>query len=569
MPESEVTRDSAPKNFIAEEIRKDLAAGRYTRPICTRFPPEPNGYMHLGHAFAATVGYGLAKEFSGLFNLRFDDTNPAAEEEEFVAAMEHDVQWLLDAQLGGRVFHASDYYEQLYEWALQLVDKGMAYVDSLSPEQIKEYRGDFYKPGRDSPYRQRSAEENRRLLEAMREGKHNPGEMVLRAKIDMASANLNLRDPLIYRIMKEEHHRAGAWHIYPLYDYAHPLSDAIEGVTHSTCGKEFANHRPLYDWFLEQLELKEPPRQIEFAEIGITGIVLSKRYLRRLVEQGTVGGWDDPRMPTIRGLRRRGYPAQAIRNFCRALGVSNSSPGTVDISLLEHFVREELNASSPRVMAVLEPLKVVIENYPEDRVEEFTAENMPKDPSFGTRNVSFCREIYVERSDFMEDPPKKYYRLSPGSEVRLRAAYLITCKEAIKDPQTGEVIELRATYDPETRSGQAPDGRKVKGTLHWVSARDHVKAEVRMYGRLFGDDFENHFDGSQPIEQFVDPESLKVLPDAVIESSVKSATPGQRYQFERMGYFCADTTHTAHEPVFNQTVGLRDKKFSRIFNEPK
>ncbi len=561
------TVPAAPNNFIIGLIEEDIANKRYSRPICTRFPPEPNGYMHMGHAKAVTIGHDLAERFHGLFNLRMDDTNPAAEDLEYVEAMQRDVEWLLGKSLEGRVFHASDYYPQLYAYAEQLIQKDHAYVEELTAEQIKEYRGNYHAAGRPSPFRNRPPEESLRLFREMRAGKFAPGERVLRAKIDPASPNMNMRDPIVYRILTDVHHRAGAWHIYPMYDYAHPLSDAIEGITHSTCGKEFANHRPLYDWFLEKLEIKEPPRQIEFAEIGITGIVLGKRHLRKLVEQKIVSGWDDPRMPTIRGLRRRGCPQAAIWQFCRELGVSNSSPGEVHVDRLEHAMREVLNRTSPRVMGVLYPLKVVIENYPDDRVETFDVIKNPENPADGTLSRPFSKELYIDRADFMEDPPKKYHRLSPGKEVRLRYAYLITCTGVVKDPATGEVIELRATYDPLSQGGEPADGRKVQGTLHWVSARHALHAEVRLYDSLFTPEVEQFEKSERPIEEFINPASLEVLTDAVVEPSLRGVAAGERVQFERVGYFAVDPDSTPERPVFNRTVELRDKKFSKIFQK--
>ena len=567
-PESFATSeqaDAATRNFIIDEARADLEAGRYERSICTRFPPEPNGYMHLGHAKAATVNFDVAQAFSGHFNLRLDDTNPAAEESEYAEAMIEDVRWLLGCDLGNRVFHASDYFAKLYDYAVALVRKGLAYVDDLSLDQIREYRGNYYKPGRPSPFRERSVEENLQLFSNMRQGHYAAGEKVLRAKIDPQAANMNMRDPLMYRIMQARHHRAGDWHIYPLYDYAHPLSDAIEGVTHSICGKEFANHRPLYEWFLEQLELPQPPRQIEFAEIGIDGVVLAKRHLRKLVDSSAVHGWDDPRLPTIRGLRRRGYPAAAICAFCRDLGVSSSSPGSVDQALLQHHVREHLNKTSPRYMAVLRPLKVTVENYPEEKRERFEAMNLPGDESYGVREINFGRTFYIERGDFMEDPPKKYHRLAPGKEVRLRSAYYVTCTEVIKDAR-GTVTELRVTYDPQSRGGSSPDGRKVKGTLHWVCAESGVPIEIRNYENLFSDSLVE-FDGKESIERHLNPNSLEIVPNAIAEANVTRLEAGDRIQFERLGYYCVDPDSSENKLVFNRTVKLRDSKFAKIFRQ--
>jgi glutaminyl-tRNA synthetase len=545
-------------NFIADAIAADLEAKRYSRPICTRFPPEPNGFMHIGHAKAAMVGFDLARRFGGLFNLRMDDTNPTKEEVRFVEAMQSDVGWLLEHDVAGRVFHASDYFPALYEHAKRLIEKGLAYVEELDPEQIREYRGDYHRPGRPSPWRERPAAESTRLFEEMRGGKHPAGSLVLRAKIDPAAANMNMRDPVLYRILDQAHHRAGDWHVYPLYDYAHPLSDALEGVTHSTCGKEFANHRPLYDWFLEKLDFVEPPRQIEFAEISISRTILSKRHLKALVEGGHVSGWDDPRMPTISGMRRRGYPARAIREFCEALGVSNASPGMVDRALLDHFVRERLNETSPRVMGVPHPLKVVIENIPAGESMWFEAENLAGHPSFGTRKVRLGREVYIDRSDFMKDPPPKYYRLAPGGAVRLRAAVIIDCKEVVEDPATGEVTELRVTYDPQGKQ------RKVKGTIQWVAVEDAIPVELRMYEDLFEPEVDG-YDGSRPITDFISPTSLEVVKGAVVEPALAGAAPGHVVQFERVGYFCVDPDTTPEQLVLSRTVPLRDTKFQKIF----
>ncbi|MEM7158295.1 MAG: glutamine--tRNA ligase/YqeY domain fusion protein [Myxococcota bacterium] len=560
----ERSEEDAPSNFIADEIAADLEAGRYTRPICTRFPPEPNGFMHIGHAKAASVGHGLAERFEGLFNLRMDDTNPSKEEQRFVDAMIHDLEWFLGHGLEGRVFHASDYFPRLYECAEKLIEKGLAYVESLTTEEIRDYRGDFHTPGRPSPYRDRSVEENLTLFREMRDGKHEPGTLVLRAKIDPAASNMNMRDPIVYRVMHQPHHRAGDWKIYPLYDFAHPLSDAFEGVTHSTCGKEFANHRPLYDWFLEALDFVEPPRQIEFAEISVSRTILSKRHMKVLVEDGHVAGWDDPRMPTMSGMRRRGCPASAIREFCSALGVSGASPGMVDRALMDHFVREALNKTASRVMGVPRPLKVVIENYPEGQTDDFQASNLPGDDSRGKRTVSFGHEIYIDRSDFMEEPPPKYHRLAPGREVRLRSAYIIKCTEVIKDPETGEVTELRATYDPDSKWVPGGKVRKVKGTIQWVNAAQAVPVQLRMYGELFTAEVDG-YDGSAPITDYLEPDSLEVLDDAVVEPSIIGTEPGTVVQFERVGYFCVDPDSTDERLVLNRTVNLRDNRFRRIF----
>jgi len=549
--------ESAPRtDFIRETIREDLRTGRFAR-VHTRFPPEPNGYLHIGHAKAICLNFAIAEEFGGLCNLRFDDTNPTKEEREYVEAIKEDIRWLgFDWQ--EREYYASDYFQQLYQWAVQLIKAGKAYVDDLSAEEIRQYRGTLTEPGRESPYRNRSVEENLDLFERMRRGEFPNGAKVLRAKIDMASPNLNLRDPVIYRIVHAPHHRTGdAWCIYPTYDWAHGQSDSIEGITHSICTLEFENHRPLYDWFLEQLGVHHP-RQIEFARLNLTYTVMSKRKLLTLVEEGHVSGWDDPRLPTLRGLRRRGYTPEAIRAFCERIGVAKTE-STVDIALLEHCIREDLNRRSERRMAVLEPLKVIIVNYPEDQVEELEAINNPEDPSAGTRVVPFCRELYIEREDFREEPPPKFYRLAPGREVRLRYAYFITCQEVVKDPQTGQVAELRCTYDPQTRGGDAPDGRKVKATLHWVSARHAIEAEVRLYDRLFTTENPDDAPEGQDFRANLNPDSLKIIPAAKLEPSLASARPGDRFQFERLGYFCADPDSSPDRLVFNRTVTLRDR----------
>ncbi len=542
----------AASHFIRELIAQDLAAGRFDR-VHTRFPPEPNGYLHIGHAKALAIDFGMAEEFGGQCNLRFDDTNPAKEETEYVENIMEDIRWL-GYDWGDRLYYASDYFEQLYQWAIQLIKAGKAYVDHLSPDEMREYRGTLKEPGRDSPYRDRSVEENLALFEQMKNGEFAEGECVLRAKIDMASPNMNLRDPAMYRILHAAHHRTGTdWHIYPMYDYAHGQSDSIEGITHSLCSLEYEDHRPLYDWFLDQLGIHHP-RQIEFARLNLTYTVMSKRKLRRLVEEGFVNGWDDPRMPTLCGMRRLGYTPAAIRAFLERIGVAKSN-SLIEIALLEHVVRDDLNRTSNRVMGVLDPLKVVIENYPEDQVEYMEAVNNPEDDTAGTRQVPFSRVLYIEREDFMEDPPRKFYRLAPGREVRLRYAYFVTCTDVIKD-EAGNITELRCTYDPATRGGDAPDGRKVKATLHWVSAAHALEVEVRQYDRLFAEESPDAF------EDFTDalnPDSLAVLPVAYLEPSVAGAAPGSRYQFERVGYFCVDPDSTAEKLVFNRTVGLRDK----------
>ncbi|MFQ5709779.1 MAG: glutamine--tRNA ligase/YqeY domain fusion protein [bacterium] len=552
-----MTNSTPAPNFIRNIIEEDLKANKNEGRVVTRFPPEPNGYLHIGHAKSICLNFGLAAEYGGQCNLRFDDTNPIKEEAGYVDAIIEDVRWLgFDWQ--DRLFYASDYFDQFYEYAVQLIKTGKAYVDDLSAEEIKAYRGTLTQPGKNSPYRDRSVQENLELFERMRSGEFEDGSRVLRAKIDMSSGNLNLRDPVIYRILHARHHRTGdKWCIYPMYDFAHGLSDSIEGVTHSLCTLEFEDHRPLYDWFLEQLGVFHP-QQIEFARLNLSYTVTSKRKLLDLVEQGHVSGWDDPRMPTISGLRRRGYTPESIRNFCELIGVAKRD-SLVDVALLEHSVREDLNRRAPRVMAVLRPLRVVIDNYPEDQVEEMEAVNNPEDASMGTRKVPFSRVLYIERDDFREDPPKKFFRLAPGREVRLRYAYYITCVDVVKDGTTGEVIELHCTYDPKSKGGWSPDGRKVRGTLHWVSAAHALRAEVRLYDRLFvkanptedkdGTDFKAH----------LNPNSLEVLQSCFVEPSLAGAQPGSRYQFERQGYFCVDTVDsTAEKLVFNRTVSLRD-----------
>jgi len=543
-------------DFIRSAVAEDVKSGRFGGRVHTRFPPEPNAYLHIGHAKAIWIDYGVAQDFGGLFNLRFDDTNPTKEEQEYVDAIIEDVRWL-GADWGDRLFYASDYFEQMYQYALDLIRKGKAYVCDLSPDEIREYRGTLTEPGRDSPYRNRSVEENLDLFARMRAGEFPDGSRTLRAKIDMASPNLNLRDPVMYRILHAEHHRQGnAWCIYPMYDWAHGLEDSIEGITHSLCSLEYENHRPLYDWFLDQLGIYHP-RQIEFARLNMTYTVMSKRRLLELVRMGAVRGFDDPRMPTLAGLRRRGYTPEAIREFCRRIGV-NKFDSVVDIALLEHCLRQDLNRTARRVMAVLRPLKVVITNYPEGRTEQMDAVNNPEDPAAGTRKVPFSRELYIERDDFMENPPKKFFRLAPGREVRLRYAYFITCAEVVKDPATGQVTELRCTYDPATRGGDAPDGRKVKATIHWVSAPHAVDAEVRLYDHLFTKEDPDDVPEGQDFRANLNPHSLEVLTGCKVEPCLADAPAGSRYQFERLGYFCVDPDSTAGRPVFNRTVTLRD-----------
>jgi len=557
-PATQAKTESAPSHFIREIIQEDLRTNRFGGRVHTRFPPEPNGYLHIGHAKSICLNFGLAQEFGGLCNLRFDDTNPTKEEIEYVESIMEDVRWL-GFNWEDRLFFASDYFEQLYEWAVQLIKAGKAYVCDLSPEEVRAYRGTLTEPGRESPYRNRSVAENLDLFERMRAGEFPDGSRTLRAKIDMASPNLNLRDPVMYRILHASHHRTGdRWCIYPTYDWAHGQCDSIEGITHSICTLEFEDHRPLYDWFLENLGIHHP-RQIEFARLNLSYTVLSKRKLLQLVREGYVRGWDDPRMPTLAGIRRRGYPPEAIRDFCDRIGVAKND-SVVDIALLEFCVREHLNRHAPRVMAVLRPLKVIIDNYPEGQTEMVEAINNPEDPSAGTRLVPFSRVLYIERDDFMEDPPKQFYRLAPGREVRLRYAYFIKCVDVVKDPQTGEVVELHCTYDPATRGGNAPDGRKVKSTLHWVSAAHALPAEVRLYDRLFTVENPNEERDGQDWKSFINPNSLEVLTGCQVEPSLAQAAPGARYQFERLGYFCVDLVDS--QPgrlVFNRTVALRDE----------
>jgi glutaminyl-tRNA synthetase len=545
---------NTPADFIRAAVAEDTAAGRYGGRVRTRFPPEPNGYLHIGHAKAICIDFGVAQEFGGECNLRFDDTNPVKEDVEYVDGIKADIRWL-GFEWAGQELYASDYFGQLYEYALQLIRQGQAYVDDLSADEIRAYRGTLIEPGRESPYRGRSVDENLDLFRRMRAGEFPEGARTLRAKIDMASGNINLRDPVLYRILRTAHHRTGdAWCIYPMYDFAHGQSDSIEGVTHSLCSLEYADHRALYDWLLDSLAIYHP-RQIEFARLNLTYTVMSKRKLRRLVEDGHVRGWDDPRMPTLGGLRRLGYTPQAIREFARRIGVSKTD-STVEIELLEHCLREDLNRRAPRVMGVLRPLRVVIDNYPEDQVELLDAINNPEDLSAGVRPVPFSRVLYIEQDDFRETPPPKYFRLSPGREVRLRYAYFVKCVDVVKDPATGQVLELRCTYDPATHGGDAPDGRKVKATIHWLSAAHALPAEVRLYDRLFNDP------DPEAGEDFVanlKPDSLEVLAAARVEPSLAGAAPGNHYQFERQGYFCVDPDSAAGRLVFNRTVSLKDE----------
>ncbi len=549
---------SVPNDFIRAIVAADLAAGKNGSRVVTRFPPEPNGYLHIGHTKAICLDFGVAEENDGTCHLRFDDTNPTAEEKEYVDAIKADLRWL-GFEWDDHEYYASDYFDQLHAFAVKLIEKGKAYVDDLSSEEIAALRGTLTEPGSNSPHRARSVEENLDLFERMRRGEFENGEKVLRAKIDMGSPNLTMRDPILYRVHKHPHHRTGdTWCIYPMYDFAHCLSDSIEGITHSLCTLEFLDHRALYDWILDQLEVECHPQQIEFAKLNLSHTVMSKRFLRRLVEDGHVSGWDDPRMPTLSGMRRRGYPPAALRRFATDVGVAKRE-NLIELARLESSVREELNRTAPRRMAVLRPLRVVIENYPEGQVEELLAVNNPEDDTAGTRNVPFTRELYIERDDFLEDPPKKFFRLSPGREVRLRYAYFVTCTDVVKDA-SGEVVELRCRYDPATRGGDSPDGRKVKGTLHWVSAPHSVPAEVRLYDTLVT--VEDPMDAPAPdggdFTSHLNPTSLEVVRGARLEPALAGAAPGTSVQFERLGYFCADPDGTADAPVWNRAVTLRD-----------
>ena len=543
-----------PTNFIQNIINEDAKTGKHGNRVHTRFPPEPNGYLHIGHAKSICLNFGIAAENGGLCNLRFDDTNPSKEEVEYVDSIQEDVRWL-GFDWGDRMYYASDYFPQLFEYALQLIRMGKAYVCDLTAQQIREHRGTLTEPGKNSPFRDRSVEENLDLFNRMKAGEFTDGSKTLRAKIDMSSPNINMRDPVLYRILRATHHRTGdAWCIYPMYDYAHPLSDAIEKITHSICTLEFEDHRPLYDWCVETLDIYRP-QQIEFARLNLTRAVMSKRKLRELVEQKQVSGWDDPRMPTISGLRRRGFTPEAIRDFCERIGVAKSN-STVDYELLEHCVREDLNLRAARAMAVLRPLKVVIDNYPAGQVEELEAENNPENPEMGSRKLPFSRELYIEQDDFMENPPGKFFRLAPGREVRLKHAYIIKCEQVVKDEQSGQIVELRCSYDPETKSGGAASGRKVKGTLHWVSAAHAKPVEVRLYDHLL---MEDEADGAEETAgSRMNPESLTVLKQAMVEPSLAEAVMGSRFQFLRHGYFCLDTDASPGAPVFNRIVSLRD-----------
>ena len=546
---------SGPSNFIRDIMLQDRESGKFQGRVHTRFPPEPNGYLHIGHAKSICLNFGLAREFGGKTNLRFDDTNPEKEEQEYVDSIMADVHWL-GFDWEGRLFYASDYFGQLYEWAIQLIKDGKAYVCDLSAEEVRKYRGTLTEPGTPSPYRNRTVEENLDLFERMRAGEFPDGSRTLRAKIDMASPNLNMRDPVMYRILRATHHRTGDnWCIYPMYDYAHGQSDSIEGITHSICTLEFEDHRPLYDWFCDTLGIYHP-QQIEFDRLNLTYTLLSKRKLLQLVRDGHVRGWDDPRMPTLSGFRRRGYTPEAIRSFCGSIGVSKTN-GIVELGLLEHHLREDLNRRAPRVMAVLRPLKVVIDNYPEGQVDELEAVNNPEDPSAGSRKVPFSRVLYIEQDDFREDPPKQYFRLSPGREVRLRYGYFITCTSVVKDAN-GSVTEIHCTYDPATRGGNAPDGRRVKSTIHWVSASHAIDAEVRLYDNLFTREDPGQVEEGQDFTANLNPNSLEVVAGCKLEPSLAGAAPPARFQFERLGYFCADPDSKPGKPVFNRTVALRD-----------
>jgi glutaminyl-tRNA synthetase len=546
--------EARPSNFIRDTVIKDIESKKYAGAVQTRFPPEPNGYLHIGHAKSICLNFGLAAEFGGKTNLRFDDTNPEKEEQEYVDSITKDVQWL--GFKWDELHYASDYFDQLYEWAVKLINDGKAYVDDLSADEIRKHRGTLTEPGKDSPFRNRGAAENLDLFDRMRKGEFPDGTRVLRAKVDMASPNLNMRDPVMYRILHAEHHRTGSkWCIYPMYDFAHGQSDSIEHVTHSICTLEFEDHRPLYNWFIQQLEIF-PSQQMEFDRLNLTYTLLSKRKLLKLVQDKLVSGWDDPRMPTLSGIRRRGYTPAAIRNFCGSIGVSKTN-GTLELAMLEHFVREDLNKSAPRVMAVLRPLKVVIDNFPEGQVDQVEAVNNPEDESAGKRTVPFSKVLYIEQDDFREDPPKQYYRLSPGREVRLRYGYFITAQSVVKN-DAGEVVEVHCTYDPATRGGNAPDGRKVKSTIHWVSAAHATDAEVRIYEKLFLNEDPNRVEEGQEFTASLNPNSLEVISDAKLEPSLAHAPIEGRYQFERLGYFCVDPDSKPGHPVFNRTVALKD-----------
>ena len=548
--------DSTPSNFIREIVKEDIASNKWEGRICTRFPPEPNGFLHIGHAKSICLNFGLAIEYGGTCNLRFDDTNPLKEEDIYVQSIIEDIKWL-GFSWGDKIFYTSEYFDQLYDWAIYLIKKDVAYVDDLDADKIREYRGTPTQPGKNSPFRNRSVEENLDLFKRMKGGEFPDGAKVLRAKIDMASGNLNMRDPVLYRILRAHHHRTGdKWCIYPMYDFAHGQSDSIEKITHSICTLEFEDHRPLYDWIIEKLEIYHP-QQIEFARLNIGYTLLSKRKLLQLVKEEHVSGWDDPRMPTISGMRRRGYTPESIRDFCERIGVAKAN-STVEMALLEYCLREDLNKRATRVMVVLRPLKLTIINYPEGQIEELTAENNPEDPGSGTRKILFCRELYIEQEDFMEDPPKKFFRLAPGKEVRLKHAYIIKCEEVIKD-RNENITELKCTYDPDSKTGGSTAGRKIKGTLHWVSAQHAKKAEVRMYNHLFVNENPANDQGHPTLNSGLNTDSLEILRDCRVEPSLEEAKPGDRFQFLRMGYFCADSKEfTPDSPVFNRAVTLRD-----------
>lgn len=548
------TEAERPKNFIEKIIEDDLGSGRIQKVI-TRFPPEPNAQLHIGHAKSILLNHGLARKYNGQFNLRFDDTNPEKEEEAFMESMKKDIRWL--GANWDELRYASDYFDQFYGWAIELIEKGLAYVDNQTAEEIRQQRGTLKEPGTNSPYRDRTVEENLDLFEKMKNGEFGEGEAVLRAKIDMGSSNLNMRDPIMYRILKKAHYRLGnKWNIYPMYDFAHGYEDSIEGITHSICTLEFEDHRPLYNWFIENVSVPSVPHQYEFARLNLSYTVMSKRLLREIVETGIVAGYDDPRMPTISGLRRRGFTPTALKRFAEEVGVAKGD-SMVDLEFLEYCLRDELNKTTVRGMAVLDPVKLVVENYPEDQVEYFEAQNNPENPEDGSRQVAFCRELYIEREDFMEDAPRKFFRMSVGREVRLKFAYYVTCTDVIRD-EAGNITELRCTYDPESRGGGTPDGRRVKGTLHWVSARHAKKAEVRVYDKLFTLKNLKDMEEGKTYKDYLNPESLVVLKDCLIEPMLAEATPGDNFQFMRKGYFCADDESTPENPVFNRSVALKD-----------
>ncbi|MCE5194247.1 MAG: glutamine--tRNA ligase/YqeY domain fusion protein [Nitrospiraceae bacterium] len=543
-------------DFVREIVKNDIDSNRYNKKVHTRFPPEPNGYLHIGHAKSICLNFGIAEEFKGLCNLRFDDTNPAKEDTEYVEAIKQDVKWL-GFEWGDRLYHASDYFEKLYNYAVELIKLGKAYVCDLNADEMRQYRGTLTEPGKESPYRSRSIEENLSLFESMRKGDFPDGLRTLRAKIDMKSGNINMRDPVMYRILHAEHHMTGhKWSIYPTYDYAHCISDSIEGITHSICTLEFEDHRPLYDWFLNELKIHHP-QQIEFARLNLSHTVMSKRKLFQVVKESFVKGWDDPRMPTLAGLRRRGYTPESIRNFCERIGVAKRD-SMVDIALLEFCIREHLNKTAMRAMAVINPLKVIIDNYPDKKTEELEAINNPEDASMGIRKVPFSKIIYIEKDDFKENPPKEFFRLAPGREIRLRYAYYITCTKVVKDEKTGEIIELHCTYDPETRGGNSPDNRKIKATLHWVSAEHSLNAEVRLYDHLFFEADTDTDEEGLDFKSYVNPKSLETIKTCYIEPSLSGAASGSKYQFERLGYFCVDPDSQGNKLVFNRTVALRD-----------